>query len=131
MGIDFWGQADIICSDYTTIFLEKNKKDFTRTPSKLRCGIAQGQVTSIAKGTDYVGLCINIASRLQKLADDAFSFGFTKKGLDEKERSNWYRNFRLIRIAIRGVANPELVYVLKSEFSVLPRDRQRELRVKL
>jgi class 3 adenylate cyclase len=122
---------DIICSDYTTIFLEKNKKDFTRPPSKLRCGIAQGQVTSIAKGTDYVGLCINIASRLQKLADDAFSFGFTKKGLDEKEGSNWYRNFRLIRIPVRGVANPELVYVLKSEFSVLPRDRQRELRVKL
>lgn len=121
---------DIICSDYTTVFLKKTKGLFTKPPSKLRCGIAQGQVTSIANGNDYVGLCINIASRLQKLADDAFSFGFTRKGLDEKERKNWYQNFRLIKIPIRGVSKPELVYVLRNEFSVLPRERQRQLRVR-
>ncbi len=121
---------DIICSDYTTVFLKKTRGLFTKPPSKLRCGIAQGQVTSIANGNDYVGLCINIASRLQKLADDAFSFGFTKKGLDEKESKNWYQNFRLIKISIRGVTKPELVYVLRNEFSVLPRDRQRQLRVR-
>lgn len=58
--------------------------------------IAQGQVTSIADGNDYVGMCINVASRLQKLADDAFSFGFTVNGLEDEEDSNWDRHFTLI-----------------------------------
>lgn len=118
---------DIICSDYVDVFLEKNIKEFTRPPLMLRCGIAQGQVTSIANGNDYVGMCINVAARLQKLANDAFSFGFTKKGLEEEEGSNWYRHFILIQIEIRGLAKPEFVYVFRTEFNRLPEDEQRKL----
>ena len=119
---------DLICSDYERVFVRRIKNDFTRPPTKLRCGIAQGQVTSIAEGNDYVGMCINIASRLQKLEGETFSFGFTKKGLEEKEGANWYEHFRLIKIPIRGVAREELVYVLKKEFRTLSKEQQRKLR---
>jgi hypothetical protein len=79
---------DVICSDYEKVFLKQIKGSFTRPPSKLRCGMAQGQVTSIANGQDYTGLCINIASRLQKLGEGAFSFAFAKGGLDDKAGAN-------------------------------------------
>ena len=117
---------DMIVSDYVDVFLKKIIKEFTRPPLMLRCGIAQGQVTSIADGNDYVGMCINVASRLQKLAGNAFSFGFTKKGLEQEEGSNWYSHFTQIQIEIRGLAKPEFVYVFLSEFRKLPiEERQR------
>ena len=39
-------------------------------------------VISIGGGRDYVGSCINIASRLQKLSDLTFCF-FKRKGSEE------------------------------------------------
>lgn len=119
---------DIICADYETEFLPSLKKTISKPPSKLRCGIAQGQVTSIAGGSDFVGLCINIASRLQKLGDGAFSFAFTQKGLEPDEEEDWYEDFRLIKIPIRGISNEELVYVLKSEFRKLSNNLKRAYR---
>jgi len=119
---------DVIVNDYLRDFLRNNRKDFTRPPSMLRCGIAQGQVTSIANGNDYVGMCINIASRLQKLRDAAFSFGFRKKGLEKEEGDDWYDHFTLIKIPIRGISQPELVYVFRIEFNALTQKEQRELR---
>jgi hypothetical protein len=85
-------------------------------------------VTSIANAKDYTGLCINIASRLQKLEGGAFSFAFTKKGLAEKAMPDWYEDFTLIEFPIRGIAKEELVYVLKKELRALPKIRQRKLR---
>jgi class 3 adenylate cyclase len=118
---------DTIVSDYVDVFLNQNATGFTRPPLMLRCGVAQGQITSIADGNDYVGMCINVASRLQKLADDAFSFGFTRNGLEEDKGDSWYRHFTLIQIPIRGLTNPEFVYVFRSEFNKLPPDEQRRL----
>lgn len=118
---------DTIVSDYVDVFLDQNAAGFTRPPLRLRCGIAQGQITAIADGNDYVGMCINVASRLQKLADDAFSFGFTRNGLEEDEGDIWYRHFTLIQIPIRGLSNPEFVYVFKSEFNKLPKGIQHKL----
>jgi class 3 adenylate cyclase len=120
---------DLICNDYEKIFLKQFRGVFTRPPSKLRCGIAQGQVTSIANGKDYTGLCINIASRLQKLGEGVFSFAFAKSGLDDKAGANWYNNFTLIRIPIRGIANSELVYVLRKEHRAVSKEKQREWKV--
>src|ERR1044072_7217165 len=85
------GQSfDVIRNDYQTKFLPSLKQHISTAPPKLRCGMAQGQVTSIADGRDFVGLCINIASRLQKLGDGAFSFAFTQKGLRPDEGEDWY-----------------------------------------
>jgi class 3 adenylate cyclase len=115
---------DIICSDYERDFVKALKDQFTNPPPKLRCGIAQGQVARIGNN-DYVGLCINIASRLQKLGDGAFSFAFTKKGLNENASDDWLKDFRLIRIPIRGVSKQELVYVLRKEFRTLSREDKK------
>lgn len=121
---------DVICTDYKTKFLPSLKQHVSTPPPKLRCGIAQGQVTSIADGRDFVGLCINIASRLQKLADGGFSFAFTQKGLEPEEGTNWYEcwDFKLIKIPIRGIAKDELVYVPNSEFRKLSKDLKRAYR---
>ena len=121
---------DIICTDYKTTFLPSLKQYTSTPPPKLRCGMAQGQVTSIADGRDFVGLCINIASRLQKLADGAFSFAFTQKGFEPAEGTEWYDgwDFRLIKIPIRGIFKDELVYVPNVEFRKLSKDLKRAYR---
>src|SRR5450755_1342207 len=36
-------------------------------PPRLRCGIAKGTVFSVGDGDDYVGSCLNMCARLQKL----------------------------------------------------------------
>jgi hypothetical protein len=115
----------IVCNDYEKEFLAKIRKRFTKPPPQLRCGIALGQIISIGDGSDYTGLCINIASRLQKLGDGQFSFAFTKKGMDNEE---WYNDFRLINVPIRGLSKNEFVYVLKSEFIKLSSVERKKLR---
>ena len=122
---------DLICDDYETEFLQSLKKHISMPPPKLRCGMAQGQVTSMADGRDFVGLCINIASRLQKLADGAFSYAFTQKGLEPEVATDWYQgwDFRLIKIPIRGISKDELVYVPNSEFRKLSKDLKRAYRI--
>jgi len=119
---------DLICNEYVRVFLKTIRGIFTRPPSRLRCGIAQGQVTSIADAKDYTGLCINIASRLQKLEGGAFSFAFTKKGLADETGPDWYQEFTLIKLPIRGMAKEELIYVLRKEFRSLAKKRRRQLR---
>jgi hypothetical protein len=119
---------DVICSDYEKDFLPACRGKFTNPPPKLRCGIAKGQVTSIGAEKDFVGLCINIASRLQKLPQGGLSFAFTKKGFDlERSDAEYGRNFKLIKIPIRGVGKEELVYVLEEEFNALPEDEKKKL----
>ena len=113
---------EAICDDYRRLLLPKLNRKFTKPPPKLRCGIARGQITSIGNGSDFVGPCINMASRLQKLEEGQFSFAATRKGFTPKGRS-----FRLIKIRIRGMTNPELVYVLKREFKQLPKRSRKKL----
>jgi class 3 adenylate cyclase len=69
-----------ICEHYRTRFLKKISKDIISPPSKLRCGIARGAIYSVGIGNDFVGPCINMSARLQKL--NSLSFGFSRRGLD-------------------------------------------------
>ena len=117
----------IICNDYEGEFFPEIRKRFTKPPPKLRCGIAQGQITSVGAENDFVGLCINIASRLQKLGQGKFSFAFTKKGLEQEPKEYWYKDFRLIKVPIRGVGKEEFVYVLKKEFNALSKVEKKKL----
>lgn len=119
---------DVICNDYEKEFLKQIRTAFSKLPPKLRCGIAQGQVTSIASAKDYTGLCINIAARLQKLGEGVFSFGFAQRGLEDDDETDWYEDFTLIRIPIRGLAQEELVYVLKKEHRTLTKQQKRAWR---
>jgi len=104
---------------YVSDFLQSKGKEFVDCPLQLRCGIARGSVIEIGNGNDYVGGCINMASRLQKLY--GLPFCFQRRGMsidsifDEESQQFW----ELKRIQIRGVGTDELVYVNKDEFDEL------------
>ena len=113
-----------ICDEYRETFLSSIKNKFTKPPSVLRCGIARGQIISIGDGRDFVGSCINVAARLQKVGQ--FSFAFSKRGFNltthfEKSAADY---FTLIKMPIRGIGEEELIYVRKSDFDALT-DKER------
>jgi hypothetical protein len=110
---------DSICTKYVSQFLPNVSQRVTKPPIKLRCGIARGQIMSVGDGNDFVGPCINLASRLQHLAP--FNLATSRKGIDpEKCFTESYRGeFQLIRTPIRGIGDEELVLVRKSEFEAL------------
>lgn len=65
---------------YPDQFLPTIRDKLSYAPTALRCGIARGIVYSIGNGEDFVGPCINLASRLQKLS--SLTFAFSRKGFD-------------------------------------------------
>lgn len=109
----------IICNRYINNFLPEINRCVSKAPKILRCGIARGQIISIGNGQDFVGPCINIASRLQKLGK--ISFAFHRKGFDIEEgmRPAAKDRFILKRIPIAGIGEDELVYIPKDEFGKL------------
>lgn len=121
---------EAICIDYERDFLAQIEGEFTSPPGRLRCGVARGQVTSIGNEQDFVGLCINVAARLQKLEGVQqgvhFSFAFTKKGFPlQSSDESFGEHFRLIKIPLRGVEKEELVYVPKAEYNALTKEDQK------
>ncbi len=116
-----------ICKGYRNDFFPMIRRRVTKPPAKLRCGIARGQILSIGEEKDFVGPCINVASRLQKLGQ--FSFAFSKRGfsLDRNFREKWKNDFVLIKYQIRGVGEEELLFVLKEELDQLPKSVRTEL----
>lgn len=116
-----------VCEEYQKTFLPNIKKSMTRPPAKLRCGIARGQIMSIGDALDFVGPCINLAARLQKLGK--FSFAFSKRGfeLERHFAEEVQKDFALIKSQIRGVGDEELLYVLKRELRKLPQNEKKKL----
>ncbi len=104
---------------YRSTFLPEIRKAVSKPPCRLRCGIALGQVISIGGGADYVGSCINLASRLQKLS--SLSFAISRRGFDlsiSPDLEGSLRSFLLLkRTSIRSIGEQELVYIRKDEFS--------------
>lgn len=106
------------------LFLKNALRKYVDPPSRLRCGIARGNVVSLGGGNDFVGPCINIASRLQKF--EGLSFAFSARGIDpEGFNVDFDTVFQQCRMGIRGIGEHELVYVVKEELSQLPA-QQRE-----
>jgi hypothetical protein len=119
-----------ICLEYSEKFLPDIKKIVSKPPVKLRCGIARGQIISIGDGKDFVGPCINVAARLQKIGQ--FSFAFSKRGFNLKKSfaESYQAEFMLIKAPIRGVGDEELIFVNKVEFQGLPAKEKKVLRIK-
>jgi class 3 adenylate cyclase len=90
------------------------RKHVSKPPSRLRCGVARGQIVAVGNGHDFVGPSLNIASRLQKLS--SLSFAVSRRGIDLSK----IKRFVLKRVELQGIGDQELVYVLKSEFNKLP-----------
>lgn len=116
---------DNICNHYEKFVKDNLAKKYVTPPPRLRCGVAKGTVLSIGNGQDYVGPCINIASRLQKLY--GLRFCFQKRGFDIETGMNKNPRERYIlkMVEIRGIGQNELVYVRKKEFEELD-DRDKK-----
>lgn len=109
-----------VCADYASEFRPKMKNMVAGTPARLRCGIARGRIISVGNGQDFVGSCINVASRLQKLSQ--LSFCFARKGINPEQcfRPIARKMFKAKQVSIRGIGEEELVVVIESEFDALP-----------
>jgi len=115
-----------ICCAYKQQFYPRIKKSVASPPESLRCGIARGKVFSVGDGRDYVGHCINLASRLQKLS--LLTFCFPRRGFDVPVHMRGDLREKVVekRVAIRGIWESDLVWVLKNEFDSLP-DKDKAL----
>ena len=103
-----------MCVKYEQEFVAEAVNDFVHAPARLRCGIARGQVVPVGNGKDFVGPCINVASRLQKLGP--YSFAFSRRGFDLRHfHEVWKGRFVPQKVQIRGVGDEELVFVLADE----------------
>ncbi|MDQ1591493.1 MAG: hypothetical protein QOG71_2120 [Pyrinomonadaceae bacterium] len=114
-----------ISKEYRSDFLKDIRKHVSKPPNKLRCGVARGQIISIGDGNDYVGSCINIASRLQKLSQ--LSFAISRRGFDLSQipEVKYWQRFILKKVELRGIGDEELVYVDQQEFENLPATQRR------
>ena len=82
-------------------------------------------VISIGNGEDYVGPCINIASRLQKLS--SLTFCVSRRGFDLEKYmpEETAVKYALKSVALRGIGEDELVWVRKEEFEELSAEEKK------
>lgn len=114
-----------ICYAYRHNFCPEIRKAMANPPDVLRCGVARGKVFTVGNGGDYIGHCINLAARLQKLS--LLTFCFPRRGFDVQNRMRSNLKSKVIekRASIRGILESDLVWVLKEEFDSLP-DREKQ-----
>lgn len=109
-----------ITNRYANECFPKVSKHVSKPPSRLRCGIARGQIVTVGNGHDFVGPCLNIASRLQKVS--TLSFAVSRRGIDLSKM----KDFILKKVELRGIGDQELIFVTKSEFEKLPTKEKRK-----
>jgi hypothetical protein len=120
--------AEIICGNYLNNFYPDTRRKLVNPPAKLRCGLALGRVFSVGEGNDYVGACINVAARLQKLP--GITFAFNTKGIDMDEackgHGGFFKNSIVTKeVTIRGISQNEKIGIKKVEFeNMSPEDRK-------
>lgn len=105
-----------VCKKYTKEFLPKIRIKVVDVPKYLRCGIARGTAFSVGDGADFVGSCINMAARIQKLPGSRFAFN--RRGFEFDETTNKFFAEMIIvrRVSIRGIGENELIGIRRSEF---------------
>lgn len=117
-----------ICMNYQRKFVVNVRSKVVEPPPVLRCGIARGTVYSVGDGNDYVGSCINMAARLQKIPGLTFSFNLRGIDLDKHHNDHFTKTYVIKCIEVRGIGNNELVCVLKNEFEALSKKDQKLFR---
>jgi class 3 adenylate cyclase len=108
-----------ITENYRDDFFNRINQEVGNSPAKLRCGIAKGAVYSVGNGNgqDYVGSCINLAYRLQKLP--GITFGFSNKGIPKDAFRKDETRFIKKHVDIRGMGENELISILREEYENL------------
>ncbi|MBN1161142.1 MAG: adenylate/guanylate cyclase domain-containing protein [Dehalococcoidales bacterium] len=105
-----------ICRAYRQDFYPQIKMEINKPPGVLRCGMARGKVFTIGNGSDYIGHCINTASRLSNLSPLTFCFPRRGFPLQENLSPQYSQQFIPKYVSIRGVGDDEPVWVVKEEF---------------
>lgn len=117
-----WSMYEI-CNKYESDFYKKIRKKVVSPPPRLRCGIARGAIYTVGDGNDFVGPCINMSARLQKL--NTLTFAFSRRGLNPEGKgieTSYTRYFDTMKTDIRGIGSEELVCILKSEYGKLSKE---------
>jgi class 3 adenylate cyclase len=116
-----WEIKNRFCAFYDNV-----GKEFSYSPKRLRCGVARSYTIPIGEWSDFVGRCINLAARLQKLG--SLSFAFSPKGMNRNESfvGEWHERFMLVETKLRGVGPAEHVMIDRDEWSKLP-DEEKNL----
>lgn len=116
-----------VCIKYQTEFIPTISKKITSPPIKLRCGIARGTIYSVGNGSDFVGPCINMSARLQKLNN--LTFCFSRRGIDPGMLGDGYKDrFLVKKVNIRGIGDDELVCISKIEFNKLEQQEKEKFK---
>lgn len=103
-----------LCGNYRLKFLPKLPRYWEHVPQKLRCGVARGHVFPVGNGTDFVGGCINLSCRLQKVDD--YSFACALKGQLDACLNEQSRNlFKDVELKVRD--EKVSAFVLSSELT--------------
>lgn len=115
------------CLSYRSEFRPSIAQELDEAPTTLRCGGALGQVAAVGNRNDYVGPCINVAARLQKLA--TLSFAFSRLGCDPNRcfLREWQNVFTTATVRIRGMHRAEPILVDAEEFASIPLKLRSEL----
>mgnify|MGYP001616940597 CR=1 FL=1 len=109
-----------ICTDYVKVFYKQITEKIVSPPAKLRCGIARGAIYSVGNGNDFVGPCINMSARLQKL--NSLTFCFSRRGINPNANEFLMNEFITMKVDIRGIGSNELVCLLKEEYKTLSKE---------
>jgi class 3 adenylate cyclase len=104
---------------YRRDFYPRMSMAVDKPPAVLRCGVARGKVFSVGGGRDYVGHCMNHASRLAHLG---LSFCFPHRGFQIREHlpPQYLQLFAPRMVSVRGVGENDLVWVVKEELERMP-----------
>lgn len=114
----------ILTDSYKNEFLPHIEKQVSKPPNRLRCGVSRGQIISVGNSNDYVGSCINMAARLQKVSH--LSFAVSRRGFnfDRNKTHPIAKSLVLKKFPIRGIGNDELIYIRKDEFENLSKEEK-------
>jgi class 3 adenylate cyclase len=91
-----------------------------KPPAVIRCGVARGKVFTVGNGRDYVGHCINTASRLSHLGPVTFCFPHRGFAVRKYIPAEYAQLFVPKYLSVRGIGDDEIVWVVKDEFDALP-----------
>lgn len=118
-----------ICQNYSSKFLPTIRDKVVSPPPLLRCGLARGAVYSVGDGNDYVGSCINMAARLQKLPGTTFAFNRRGFDLEAKKASKFFsKDITIKLVSIRGIGDDELIAILVTEYDAMKASDKKQFR---
>ena len=108
------------CADEIPVF---------EVPKKIRFGLTAGTVFELtrshSKATEYIGFCINLASRLQKYCPDLAFIASARTAIPESTLTK-YEYIKVVATKIKGFPK-EIVIVDKKEFSELKQQTRNDL----